>query len=162
MLALRFLGLDLPFGEFWLPVIAGLVVGLMALGFVQVFGRRAVVTVPPPPPKQTPQYDPFVQGSATEQRRSLRRGGNPVEVTITGYQGELHGWVVDRSTGGLCVSMHAEVPPGIHLKVLPTNASTIVPSVEVEVRSCRRVKDGFEVGCQFIKQPTWAVLLLFG
>ena len=163
MLAIRFFGVDLPFGEIWLPVAAGLVVGLIALGFVQLVGRRGVATAPPPPEeKPKPDYDPFVQGSATEQRKALRRGGNPVEVIINVNQTEMRGWVLDRSTGGLCLSMCEEVAPGSRLKILPLNASNITPSVEVEVRSCRSNKSGFEVGCQFVKPPTWAVLLLFG
>lgn len=163
MLAIRFFGIDLPFGEIWLPVVAGLVVALVALGFVQLFGRRRMATEPPPPSvKAKPDYDPFIQGSATEQRRAIRRGGNPVEVIITYNQAEARGWVIDRSTGGLCLSMGEEVPPGSHLKLLPVNATNMIPSVEVEVRSCRASKNGFEVGCQFVKQPTWAVLLLFG
>ena len=45
---------------------------------------------------------------------------------------------------------------------MPAHAPPMTPWTEVEVRSCRQKKDGYEVGCQFVKTPPWSILLLFG
>ena len=38
----------------------------------------------------------------------------------------------------------------------------MTPWVDVEVRMCRALKDGYELGCQFVKTPNWSILLMFG
>jgi hypothetical protein len=167
MLATKYFGLDLPYGEYWIPLLAGLGIGLMVVGFIHRFLRREPAAPPPKPTtaKKSLEYDPFVQGSATEQRRALRRGGNPVEIFIGKPEQKdnaMRGWVLDRSMGGLCLLASHELEEGSLWGVLPVNATPITPWVEVEVRSCRSVAEGWEVGCQFVKQPPWAVLLLFG
>jgi hypothetical protein len=163
-----FLGLDLPFGGILLPLVAGLVAGGLAILVFNYFGRGSSVALPPPPKveeKKGPDYDPFLHGSATEQRRALRRGGNPIEVLITTAKSKhtpIHGWVLDRSVGGLCLSVGQEIQVGAQLDVLPVNAPPMTPWVEIEVRSCRPGPEGFQVGCQFVKSPPWGVLLQFG
>jgi hypothetical protein len=72
------------------------------------------------------------------------------------------GWVLDRSMGGMCLQTSVEFNPGTQLAVLPVNAPTMTPWVDIEVRTCREIKDGFELGCQFIKTPNWSILLMFG
>jgi hypothetical protein len=120
---------------------------------------------PPPAPQKDPEYDPFMQGSASEQRKAYRRGGNPVQVLIRRPESALEpvrGLVLNRSTGGLCLSVEGMVAEGTILEVRPGNAPPITPWVEVEVRTCRRTQDGWEVGCQFVRTPPWALLLMFG
>ena len=48
------------------------------------------------------------------------------------------------------------------LAVIPLNAPSITPWVDIEVRTCRKVGDNFELGCQFVKTPNWSILLMFG
>jgi hypothetical protein len=160
------LGLKIPHPEIWLPLAVGMVAGGLCIVAFRTFGRRPALAAPPTPGlKQEQEFDPFVQGSATEQRAAHRRGGNPVEVVIAVEQSTKtawRGWVVDRSVGGLCLAVSDEFAEGTVLRTLPANAPTITPWTELEVRSCRSTRDGFEIGCRFIRQPPWSVLLLFG
>ncbi len=164
MLAYDFFGWDIPQAEVVIPVVVGLVVGALALLGVRWFSRGTPPKAEQPPQPQ-PEHDPFVDGSLSENRRAYRRGGNPVEVFISrpsARDHNLRGRVSDRSVGGLGLEVSLEFAPGTVLKVLPVNAPNITPWVDVEVRSCRPVKDGWEIGCQFVKAPSWEVLLLFG
>jgi hypothetical protein len=156
---------NLPYSEYWLPLLMGMAVGLGAVTVSKlVFGRKKE-SEPAPEPKQRVEFDPFTQGSPTEQRKSFRRQGNPIEVYVA-LQGEkerpLRGWVLDRSMGGVCLQVAAELDAGVQLAVLPVNAPTTTPWVDIEVRSCRAVHDRFELGCRFVKTPAWSILLLFG
>jgi len=161
-----FLGLKLPHAEIWIPLAVGMVAGGLCIVAFKALGRRPALAAPPQPTSKPEQvYDPFVEGSATEQRRAHRRGGNPVEVLLAPEQSTTpawRGWVVDRSVGGLCLCVPEEFAQGTLLRALPVNAPTIAPWTELEVRSCRSSNDGYELGCQFVRQPPWSVLLLFG
>jgi hypothetical protein len=109
--------------------------------------------------------DPFVQGRYQERRGAARRGGNPIGVLITDEEAKaepIHGFVLDRSTGGLCISCDAEVEEGTILSVRTANAPQTAPWVQVEVKNCRRNGRDFELGCQWLRTPPWSVLLLFG
>jgi hypothetical protein len=167
MTARHFLGFELPWALV-IPLVAGLATTGMALVVSRLF--VSVRRTPPPAPaeptdKPDPDYDPFVQGSASEQRGTLRRGGNPVAVLISqqGQEGPVcHGSVVDRSLGGLCLTVDDPVPMGAVLTIRAVKAPSATPGVDVEVKSCRRAKEAWELGCQFVKTPPWAVLLLFG
>jgi hypothetical protein len=114
----------------------------------------------------TPEdHDPFVHGSATERRNALRRGGNPVPVLVTDAdvtRDPYRAWVLDRSTGGLCLAAPEEVATGTVLSVRTGNAPDTVPWVQMEVKSCREVDGNWELGCQFVKTPNWNTMLLFG
>lgn len=169
MLAYHLFGWDLPNAEVLFPVIVGTVVGLLCLFCVRLLSARRSSALAPPRSKGKPgEYDPFVMGSPTEQRRSYRRTGNPVQVFFTPQgtcQEPKQGWVYDRSMGGLGLVIPYEVAPGTVLQIMPVNAPSVTPWIDVEVRSCRPAKDvkeGWEVGCQFVKTPQWGVLLLFG
>jgi hypothetical protein len=159
---------DLPWGVV-LPLTAGLAATGMAVVLSRFFlgGRRpsadpaAAETDEKPPP----DYDPFIEGSASEQRGTLRRGGNPVAVLLSEKDSgrpPMHGWVIDRSMGGLCLTVDEAIPVGTALTVRAIKAPSAAPGVDVEVKSCRRGTEAWELGCQFLKTPPWAVLLLFG
>lgn len=164
MLAYNFFGWEVPHAEVVVPALVGVVVAALALISARLFSR-GTPGVQEQPPEAKPEHDPFVQGSLSENRRAYRRGGNPVEVFISrpsARDHNLRGRVSDRSVGGLGLEVPLEFAPGTVLKVLPVNAPNITPWVDVEVRSCRPVKEGWEIGCQFVKTPSWEVLLLFG
>ncbi len=103
--------------------------------------------------------------SAGDRRSSLRRGGQavPVKVAAPLFRGGLiDGYVIDRSTGGLCIALSCAVPTGTILKVRAVHAPDTVDFVNVIVRNCRQNKEIYEVGCEFEQTPPWNVLLLFG
>jgi hypothetical protein len=122
-------------------------------------------TVPANPTPNPAEEDLFIRGSAMERRSSIRRRGNAVAILISDAEAAADptsGWVVDRSLGGLCLSVEKEIESGMVLSVRTTNAPPEIPWVRVEVRSCRQVGHEYEIGCQFVRTPPWSVLLLFG
>jgi hypothetical protein len=162
----QILKVNLPYSEYWLPLAIGIGVAICALTITKLVMPRKKEAVPPPvqqPP--APEHDPFTQGSANEMRKSYRRQGNMTEVNVALDEKKdrpVRAWVLDRSMGGLCLQSSMEIPAGTRVHVLPVNATSMTPWIEIEVRSCRSVQDGFELGCQFVKTPSWSILLLFG
>lgn len=153
------------------------IIGLVAAGLAFFIGwlivsrrerRRSPVLPRFPtasPPVAPVEEDVFNRGSALERRGSLRRRGNAVAILITDAEAATDpypGWVVDRSIGGLCLSVEKPVETGMILSVRTNNAPVEVPWVQVEVRSCRQLNQEWELGCQFVRTPPWSVLLLFG
>lgn len=103
--------------------------------------------------------------SPKENRGSLRRGANPIDILICDpAAGDelVPATVIDRSMGGMCLSTAQPSTKGRVLKVRVLDASEELPWVEVTVRSCRRMKDRWELGCQFREKLPLNVLLLFG
>ncbi len=165
---------DLQAWAVWLAPVVGIVAG-GAVYFAGrwVFRRRSAVAAAksdPPPPRPVQRAcsgpsDPFLQGSTVEKRASLRRRGNAIAVLVSNVDATAppsSGWVIDRSMGGLCLSVDKEMPAGSILSVRTSNAPTSAPWVQVEVRNCRPVGKDWELGCQFVRTPPWSVLLLFG
>jgi hypothetical protein len=159
------LGLLAP--EIVVPTAVGLgaaLVVIVTLHFL-IRGRPAPVSRPVKEQARQPEYDPFLQGSASEQRKAYRRLGNPVTVLIRepGSPREpRRGHVLDRSTGGVRLAVERMIPEGTALELLPANAPVLTPWVEVEVRRCHETPDGWEAGCEFVHTPPWSVLLMFG
>jgi hypothetical protein len=158
----------LPFVAWGVPMIGVAAAGLTFLVGRAVLSRRQATGAPTKGPATAapslPADDPFVFGSTFERRTAARREGNPVEVTIADPAGgePLHGWVLDRSVGGLGLRMEVAVPVGMVLNVRPRKAPKLVPWTELEVKSCRQNGTTWEVGCQFVQTPPWSVLVLFG
>lgn len=109
-------------------------------------------------PPITPVSDPG------DHRGALRREGNPVEVVlqIPDASAALTGMVLNRSRGGLLLSVAQEVDTGTFLKVLPAHAPEGTDWVAIEVRHCRPRENGWMLGCKFRQEVPWGVLLLFG
>jgi hypothetical protein len=148
-----------------------LVWAVPAIGFVVacaafVFGRRVVAR--PPKENAAPHVespvDVFLHGSATDRRAAPRRRGNTVEVLLSRGpdQTPIHGWVQNRSMGGLCLRVEQPVEEGKVIEIRPLNASDLTPWTPVEIRTCRAGDGEWEVGCKFVKTPQYNVLLLFG
>ena len=76
--------------------------------------------------------------------------------------GEVPGWVLDRSIGGLGLLVDAPVAVGAVLKLLPRTAPEGALWVVATVRSCKRNGTQYEIGCQFHRTPSWDVMLQFG
>jgi hypothetical protein len=151
-----------PSWQTWAVPAAGLVVALLALfagRFVLVRFRARTA------PAEDPAYDPFERGSITERRAVARRKGMPVEVLISDAEvtrEPTRGWVTDRSMGGLCLVLDEETPEGTVLSLKPQQGPPGTPWVRAEVRTCKKERSGYTIGCRFVRTPPWAVLLLFG
>ncbi len=154
----------------WLVPGIGMAATALALttGWALLGKRRPGPSAPPPPKGKEPSAlppDPFIYGSPAERRGALRRNGNPTAVLLTDAeckQEPARGWVIDRSTAGLCLVVSKGVERGTILCVRTVNAPPTVSWVQIEVRSCRKEDDCWELGCQFVKTPPWSELLLFG
>jgi len=158
-------------------LLAALGIGLGAAALVYVVGRFLTMPRgqnlddhtynldPRPETSEEEEVDVFTQGTTQDRRRALRRGGNPVAVLVSDAHTKtapVPGYVLDRSTGGLCLSVSDEIPAGTVLSVRTANAPQTIPWIQVEVRNCRPVGKEYELGCKFIRTPPWSVLLLFG
>jgi hypothetical protein len=100
-----------------------------------------------------------------ERRRSVRRVGVPTAVQIIDPKKPkkpIEGYVLDRSSGGLRLAMEKPFSTGATLQVRPVNAPEESPWINIIIRNCREVGDYFEVGCQFLEELPWHLLLLFG
>ncbi len=109
--------------------------------------------------------DPADEKSFGDRRTTTRREGQPVSVHLSSpaFQGQTRrGWVLDRSTGGLRISLDAPVAPGTAMQMLAEHAPDTTPWVTTIVRSCKPMGKKFELGCEFEETPPWNVLLLFG
>jgi hypothetical protein len=100
-----------------------------------------------------------------DNRRTPRRAGKIIEVLVA-PQGETEfprrGLVLNRSNGGLGVLVNDEYAVGSMIGVMPADASRLTPWVEVEVKSCRKNSDGYELGLQYLMVPPYATLVMFG
>ncbi len=156
--------LGLPLSESWIVPAVGVAIASCTL--VSCFllvrhrrpGRKSEV-------EQAQWHDPFDQGSVGERRVAARRKGNHVHILVT--DAEARGepilvWVIDRSLGGLCLMLSEELSAGTILSIKPRQHPPGTPWVKVQVRTCKRDSDRFELGCQFVRVPPWGVLLLFG
>jgi hypothetical protein len=140
-------------------------VGAAACLFAYLVGRSLLPSRPPP--KKDPlaeDEDGFLKGVTRDRRAAERRRGNAVEVLISDGSDQdcLHGFVLDRSTGGLKLLVETSLPVGANLKVRAWRARTATPWVDIIVRSCRPDGALHEVGCQFAHTPALALLMQFG
>jgi len=157
----------LPYQGYWLPVLIGTAAGMLCVFTGNIVWRdrkrRAARPVLATPVNSA--HDPFVHGSQTEQRKSVRRGGNPVLVLYARAENRKvvqRAVVLDRSMGGLRLATDEEVAPGTRLFVLSAHATESVPWVEMDVCRNQQVEDSWELNCQFVRTPPWSILLLFG
>jgi PilZ domain len=111
-----------------------------------------------PPPVNQPL-------SKKERRASMRRHGNPVKVAVanpSSPEQPLEGLVLNRSKGGLQLSINHAVSVGTVLGIRASSGAEDLPWVQVRVRRCRQDGDSWRLGCQFVETLPWSVLLLFG
>src|SRR5947209_6057036 len=85
-------------------LLAGMLVGIA----IMVMGRLLFRKRPDANPvakESAPALDPFMYGSASEKRSSVRRTGKPIKVHISDAKliaKPYQAWILDRSMGGLC------------------------------------------------------------
>jgi len=100
-----------------------------------------------------------------KQRQSLRREGHTVNVLVTRSDRAdecISAVVTDRSRGGLKLIVTEPVPVATVLGVRALNAPDENMWVRLSVRRCEQVGDHWEIGCQFLEEQPWNILLLFG
>jgi hypothetical protein len=103
-------------------------------------------------------------GGKRQRRASTRRRGRPIGVVVLADEPAKaeSGLVIDRSKGGLCLSLPRPVSVGTTLQVRACQAPEGTPWIGVRVRHCVERGDRWELGCQFLEELPWSVLLLFG
>ena len=98
-------------------------------------------------------------------RSSVRRLGKTIKILVSDANAQaapIHGWVCDRSMGGLCLAVPRAVEMNMILSVRTADAEASTPWIQVEVKRCSAQEGHWELGCQFVRTPSWNVLLLFG
>jgi hypothetical protein len=98
-------------------------------------------------------------------RRSWPRRKRAIQVVLQDANGDrdpFPAWIMDRSMGGLGLSVDEPIEEGTFLRVRRAAAPTDVPWVEVQVKSVRIKENTWELGCQFTRSLTWDVLMQFG
>jgi len=154
----------------------GAAVALLFVLFVFAVRKRPRTSPTYPEPNRTPQVPPTEQfrersdywealsPAADDRRRQLRRDGNPTLVFLLGRDGgpPQRGCVVDRNSGGLRLVVAQPASPGTVFRVQSCNAPTGTPWVDVVVRRCMEADGRYELGCEFMANYPWGVLLTFG
>lgn len=153
--------------EWLIPVVGMIVTGVSFLALNSFLRQRG--------PNGSPSLGSAVRGINTdsvlnwtnplERRRAVRRPGNPVPVLLVdsdNREAPVHGWIIDRSVGGLRIAVGTNQVTSPHLSVRTADAPGTVEWVHVNVRSRQLGNDGWELGCEFGRAPNWSTLMLFG
>ena len=74
----------------------------------------------------------------------------------------LQGWVLDRSRGGLYLSVPRRIDVGCRLAVRTPDFPDLVASVGLLVRHCKRKEPANSHAASLAEELPWSVLLLFG
>ena len=171
MLSHRFIEWSLPCWENGVLLASGIPFGVLVMLTVRSFAGRHPSPVPEglfttsPPPGDALRQGAAGGRSGRERRRLERRRGGNVTVQIADAEGNYkpyQGWVVDRSAGGLCLSVAGALPADATLRVRPGDVWGLVPWVTVKVRYCRKIGAFWQAGCQYAPPPMPSMLLLFG
>ena len=101
-----------------------------------------------------------------DRRSSARRPGKTVKVSITDADltaEPFQGWIRDRSMGGLNIAVFRAVPINTILSVRPADAGADASWIQIQVKRCTVQGEGrWELGCQFVRTPSYSQLLSFG
>jgi hypothetical protein len=144
---------ELPSWVIWaMPTIA---VGSVGLGVVvgrRLYGARpaAPTEFPPPPEDQAEDED---DARWVERRLSPRHKVRQVKVLLSDAAAQtppFEGWLLNRSLGGLGLSVSRSVDAGTILSVRQAVGNEVTPWVRVEVRYCRMERGRWTLGCKFV------------
>jgi hypothetical protein len=113
----------------------------------------------PHPDAATQEERRFQEQGGVERRSSPRRWGNPTQVYLHAPRlaRRLRGLVINRSDPGLAIFVNQQVPLGTTLTLRPVEAPESVPSVEITVRNCRKIKRNYIIGCEAPQEIPWNV-----
>jgi hypothetical protein len=101
------------------------------------------------------------------ERRACPRFRQHVRVVIVDPSDVLDqpyaGWIVDRSKGGIRLSLScSEIPVGSLLIVQPAASTARLPCPAVRVKNRRRKEDRIELGCEFVADVPREETLFWG
>jgi hypothetical protein len=100
---------------------------------------------------------------AGECRKHRRRCDRPVQLQLfgPGDRQPRPAYVLDRSQGGLRLSVETPFPINAILRVRPTNAPDNARWLRAKVRWCSTEEGRHEIGCQFTDHSPFHVMLMF-
>jgi hypothetical protein len=161
----------LPPWIFWTAVAVGVAFAGMVfwLGWTLWIRRRTRLRQLAGTPRHwkedaSPQ-DAFRYGLGMARRRSVRLSGNQIPVLVSldhSKKDPLEGWVINRSQGGLRLTLAQALPVGTIMEVRAMLAQDEIPWVQVEIKNCREKGQSWELGCEFVGDPSQEVLASFG
>jgi hypothetical protein len=134
--------------------------GLLTLAAFPVFGRWKKTATAPSPSSGSG----LPSATVPERRQSRRRWGDPIQLQISDGRPDaplLDGWVLNRSQGGVALSMAEPMAVGSFLSIRITTAADLMPWLLVEVKHQAPRAGRWLVGCKFVNPPPEEVLLLF-
>jgi len=100
-----------------------------------------------------------------EKRRHPRRNGPPMPIVLSDDRSSGTPTlcrVVNRSQVGLGIVVDKPLPRGAIIRVRPVEAPEDVAWVRLEIRNCGRRRNEWYLGCRFLGELPWSVILLFG
>jgi serine/threonine protein kinase len=127
--------------------------------------HRLTAAPPQPAPAPRPAANYGQPGGPPERRTHPRRAGNPTPVLISASPDApdvLHGWVINRSAGGLGLLVAEPLEILTDLYVRPENEIFHHLCVPVRIVYCFQERLQFRVGCQFLEPVSWTNLRAFG
>jgi len=145
-------------GDYWISLAVGMGIGGFVVAVHWFASGRKTASFRAPSPAT-----PSLVVSSSENRQTQRRDGNPLEVLLAlpdEKDHPVHAFLLNRSQGGVCLSLSEEATPGTVLSLRPVKAPEMMPWIDIEVRSCKPATIGWEIGCRFVKTPPFAVYLL--
>jgi hypothetical protein len=109
--------------------------------------------------EQTEEERLFQERGGVERRANPRRWGNPTQVYLQSPRlpTRLRGLVINRSDPGLAIFVNQHVPPGTKLNLRSVEAPDNVPSVDIDVKYCRKIERNYIIGCEAPEEIPWNV-----
>lgn len=111
----------------------------------------------------TPEEEAPETATDVADRRLSPRRRKLVRVALRNESTDetIAGWVLDRSLGGLCISVQQPIEVGAHVAARRQAAPESTPWVELRVLNVREQESTWELGCEYLRTPAWEVLLQF-
>jgi hypothetical protein len=100
-----------------------------------------------------------------KERRSWPRRKKILQVLVQDASAEnqpIPAWIVNRSLGGMCLSIDQPIEEGTILRVRRPTAPADIPWVEIQVIRLQVKENTWELGCQFTRTLTWDLIMQFG
>ncbi len=101
----------------------------------------------------------------SERRLALRRGSEPFPVQLSDENARAPSFpahILDRSKTGLCIAVTRPIAAETILSVRSEAYADAAVWVQIRVRHCRQRDAQWLLGCSFVSEQPWSVLLLFG
>jgi hypothetical protein len=111
----------------------------------------------------TPEEEPPATATGVDDRRFSPRKKKLLKIVIRDESNDemFTGWVLDRSLGGMCLSVQRPLEAGGLLAIRRPNAPESIPWVEMRVRNVREQESTWELGCEYTRTPPWELLVQF-